>query len=604
MNTVEQSPFRLGLVSMPWSIFNRPSIQLAALKAYIDQNSPYTTDLFHPYLNVAASLGTEHYHYLARNSWAGEALFAPLLFPEQQDSAEKLFYVECKNDPNLGKLNFQSCLNALQENVEQWIESLDLSNYKLFGFSVCFNQLLASLYAAKRIKTLYPELPIVLGGSGCVGEIGYSLVQNFGQIDYVVNGEGEETLLQLCKSIHSGSEKTSLPETILRKDYFPGISCDKGISDLNTLPVPDYTPYFQEMHQKFPANTFVPVLPLEFSRGCWWNKCTFCNLNLQWHGYRWKSAATVATEVELQAKRYKCLDFCFTDNSLPPKETDLFFKYMSANKADYEFFAELRVITTSDIMPLYRQGGLTSIQVGIESLSSSLLSKMTKGSRCIDNIAAMRQSAEADITLDGNLICEFPGSTEQEVQETLVNLDFVLPYPPLSSAGFFLGHGSPIANNREAFGITTITQHKKNKQLFPPEQLDKLTMLIKSYRGDRNRQKALWKPVYKKIQQWQNFHKKRNNTLPALSYRDGGDFLLIRQELTTGILRHRLQGTSRKIYLFCRNIRNIDECCRQFPKIKKTDLLQFLNDLVDKRLLFSENNQFLALAISTHSPKH
>lgn len=600
MNTVEvETPsFRLGLVSMPWSIFNRPSIQLAALKAYLDQNSPYTTDLFHPYLAVAASLGSRNYHHLALNSWAGEALYAPLLFPEQQESAEKLFYEECKKTPALKKLNFQNCRNTLQQNLESWIESLDLSTYKLFGFSICFTQLLASLSAAKMIKRARPDLPIVIGGSGCVGAIGYSLVENFEQIDYVINGEGEEPLLHLCNSIHSDAEETSLPATILTKKRLVNLSCNQGISDLNTLPVPDYAPYFQEMHEEFPVNTFVPVLPLEFSRGCWWNKCKFCNLNLQWHGYRWKSATTVVKEVEQQAKRYKCLDFCFTDNALPPKETDTFFRHMAANKADYDFFAELRVITGPDIMPLYRQGGLTSIQVGIESLSSSLLKKMDKGSRCIDNIAAMRQSAEAGIALDGNLICQFPESSDQEVQETLVNLDFVLPYPPLSPAVFFLGHGSPVTKNPEAFGITATIHHKKNKKLFPPERLDKLTMLIKSYRGDRSKQQKLWKPVHKKIRQWQDFHKERDNTQPALYYRDGGDFLLIRQELTTGpSLRHRLQGTSRKIYLFCRNIRSIDEIHTQFPGIKKADLLQFLNGLVDKKILFAEKDLFLALAI-------
>ena len=101
MKTAETSSFRLGLVSMPWSIFNRPSIQLAALKAYLDQNSPYTTDLFHPYLAVAASIGGSHYHYLAQRSWAGESLYAPLLFPEQRDAAEKLFYEECSKEPAL-----------------------------------------------------------------------------------------------------------------------------------------------------------------------------------------------------------------------------------------------------------------------------------------------------------------------------------------------------------------------------------------------------------------------------------------------------------------------------------------------------------------------
>lgn len=599
MKTAETSSFRLGLVSMPWSIFNRPSIQLAALKAYLDQNSPYTTDLFHPYLAVAASIGGRHYHYLAQRSWAGEALYAPLLFPEQRDAAKKLFYEECSKEPALKNLNFQDCLKTLQQNLERWTESLDLSTYKLFGFSLCFNQLLASLSAAKMIKKLRPELPIVIGGSGCVGEIGYSLVQNFPQIDYVVNGEGEEALLQLCDSINSATDDTSLPATIFSKKRLPDLSCNKGISDLNTLPIPDYAPYFQEMQQHFSANTFIPVLPLEFSRGCWWNKCKFCNLNLQWHGYRWKSAATVVTEVEQQARQHKCLDFCFTDNALPPKETDTFFRHLAASTADYDFFAELRVITTPDTMPLYRQGGLTAIQVGIESLSTSLLKKMDKGSRCIDNIAAMRQSAEARITLDGNLICEFPGSSEQEVQETLANLDFVLPYSPLSSAVFFLGHGSPVAKNPEAFGITAVIQHKKNKKLFPPAQLDKLTMLLKSYRGDRSKQQTLWKPVHKKIQQWQNFHKERDNTQPALSYRDGGNFLLIRQELVTGSsLHHRLQNTSRKIYLFCRSIRSINEICTQFPQIKKADLLQFLNGLVNKKLIFAEKDLFLALAIN------
>lgn len=592
------SSFRLGIASMPWSIFNRPSIQLGALKGYLDENSNYKTDLFHPYLAVAANIGGEHYHYLAQNSWAGEALYAPLLFPEQRDAAEKLFYGECKNDSVLKKLHFQACFNALQQSLEQWIASLDLSSYSLFGFSICFNQLLASLSAAEQIKKVRPELPIVIGGSGCVGEIGKSLLQNFQQIDYVVSGEGEDGLLKLCQSIEAAESVPSLPSNVFSREDLHSHSCSRGISDLNTLPVPDYRPYFEEMRQNFPQNNFIPVLPLEFSRGCWWNKCKFCNLNLQWHGYRKKSAETMLKETKLQADRYQCLDFCFTDNALPPKETESFFTQLAQEQTDYDFFAEVRVITTPDTMSLYRQGGLTTVQVGIEALSSSLLKKMAKGTRCIENIAAMRQSAEAGIQLEGNLICEFPGSSDEEVTETLYNLDFVLPFPPLFSAAFFLGHGSPVSEHPELFGISAITQHKKNKKLFPAGELRNLTMLIKGYRGDRTRQQTLWKPVYKKIGQWQDFHNRRENSQAALSYRDGGNFLLIRQEQINGPpLRHRLQGTSRKIYLFCRRIRSRDEIEAQFPTINNSALLQFLADLVTKRILFTEGDLFLALAI-------
>ena len=91
MITQRTQQFRLGLVSMPWSIFNRPSIQLASLKAFMDSTGFIETSLFHPYLLAAAAIGTHNYHYLAKNSWAGEALYSAMLYPKQREQAEKLF---------------------------------------------------------------------------------------------------------------------------------------------------------------------------------------------------------------------------------------------------------------------------------------------------------------------------------------------------------------------------------------------------------------------------------------------------------------------------------------------------------------------------------
>jgi ribosomal peptide maturation radical SAM protein 1 len=597
------SPFRLGLVSMPWSIFNRPSIQLAALKAWLDKNesSSIATTLFHPYLAAAAAIGTETYHHLAKNSWAGEALYSPMLFPEQKEQAEKLFYTSCRKEKGLKHLDFERCGRLLEQALEQWLESVDLASYDLIGFSVCFNQLISSLTAADRIKKRFPKLPIVIGGSGCVGEIGMSLLHTFPQIDYVISGEGEDALKQLCHALQSSQTTTALTSQIMSRETKGHVksSC-AGIADLNTLPVPDYTPYFQEMRHSFPAQPFIPILPIEFSRGCWWNKCTFCNLNLQWRGYRWKTAQTMLEEVRHQSTRHKCLDFCFTDNALPPKEADTFFNALATETTDYDFFAEVRVITDPDTPQHYRRGGLSTIQVGIESLSTSLLKKMKKGTTAIENIAAMRQSAEAGIQLDGNLIIEFPGSSPAEIQETLRNLDFVLPYPPLAAASFFLGHGSPVANDPGSFGILAVTQHAKNKKLFPEAILKNLNMLIKDYRGDRTIQRRQWKEVVKKIGNWNNFHKERKTLQAPLSYRDGTDFLLIRQEQLAGpTLRHRLQGPSREIYLFCRKIRNFKEISQEFPNIKEATIRGFFQDLYNKKLLFQENNHFLALAINT-----
>jgi ribosomal peptide maturation radical SAM protein 1 len=586
---------------MPWSIFNRPSIQLATLAAYLEQDKALATTVFHPYLAAAASIGTENYHYLAKNSWAGEALYSPILFPKQAEQAEKLFYESCRKAEQLRQLDFEQCRHLLEQALEDWLAAVDFSSFDLIGFSICFNQLISSLTAAARIKHRYPKLPIVIGGSGCVGTIGKSLLHTFSQIDYVISGEGEQALQQLCHFLNEPrSTKTQVlpPQILTRKTEGQIKSSCAGIADLNSLPVPDYDSYFQEMRNSFPEQPFVPVLPLEFSRGCWWNKCTFCNLNLQWRGYRWKTAETMLKEVRQQAGRFQCLDFCFTDNALPPKEADLFFGTLAKEDTDYDFFAEVRVITDPDRPPLYRQGGLSSIQVGIESLSTSLLKKMHKGTTAIENIAAMRQSAEAGIMLDGNLITEFPGSTAQEVQETLDNLDYVLPYPPLANASFFLGHGSPVANNPKTYGILAITQHPKNRKLFPRKVLKNLDMLIKDYRGDRTVQRKMWQAVTRKISQWQGFHNNRNPLQPPLAYRDGGTFLLIRQEQLHGpVLQHRLQGASREIYLFCRRIRTMEDICLAFPTIQQATLLGFLQDLGKKKLIFCEGDQFLALAI-------
>lgn len=596
--------FQLGLVSMPWSIMNRPSIQLAALKAFFDRDSTIATTLFHPYLGAAASIGTENYHHLAKNSWAGEALYSPLLFPEQTELAQKLFYESCRKAKHLHTLDFIECQQQLEKTLDQWITNVDWLSFNLLGFSVCFNQLISSLTAASRIKRLHPQLPIVFGGSGCVGAIGSSLIENFSQIDYIISGEGEKALQQLCHSLHPSTKKTAkpLPPQILTKEHPRPIDCGcTALKDINTLPVPDFSPYFREMQASFPESPFIPILPVEFSRGCWWNKCTFCNLNLQWKGYRWKTATNMLAEVKQQAHQYKCLDFCFTDNALPPQEANTFFSTLAQEKTNLDFFAEVRVITDPDTPHLYRKGGLSTVQVGIESLSTTLLAKMKKGTTAIENVAAMRQSAEAQIVLDGNLIIEFPGSTEQEVQETLDNLDFVLPFPPLSTASFFLGHGSPVAANPGQYGILSVTHHSGNKKLFPEKVLKNLTMLIKEYRGDRTIQRKRWKQVSKKIEAWHTFHNKRNPAKAALSYRDGDTFLLIRQEQLKGSpLQHRLQGLSRKIYLFCRKIQQFETICQTFPGIQKSTLMDFLQDLQRKKLMFCEDNSFLSLAINQH----
>ena len=589
------SPFKLALISMPWSIFNRPSIQLGTLKAFLEQEMVCQVDTFHPYLNLANALGIDAYRRISRNSWAGESLFSPLLFPEQKEKARELFnsVLSKREQP---RPDFNHAISLVKKTCSDWADTVEFGCYDLIGFSICFNQLLPSLYMAEHIKAAAEDRLIVFGGSSCTGTIGRSLLHHFPQIDYIVDGEGEQALLSLCESLEK--QPRIAPQTNLIN---PAESIKKNdeIVDINVLPYPDYHPYFKEMSRIFSHQPIIPTLPLEFSRGCWWNRCSFCNLNLQWKKYRMKKAGRMIDETVHLIKEYRCLNFTFTDNALPLKEADEYFNILAHQRIDLSYFAEIRAIKEPQRLKQYRQGGLSTVQVGIESLSTSLLRKMIKGTTAIDNIAVMKLCTENRIQIEGNLITEFPTTTKGEIEETLINLDYVLPFNPLAAAAFFLGHGSPIHNNYAKYGIKAVLVHHKTKKLFPPRYHKSLKHLTNGYRGDRTRQRKLWKPVYQKIEQWQNFHKERTDKgKAALQYRDGGIFIIIRQERLTGMtLQHRLNGLSRRIYLFCHTPRTINDILLSFNGLKEDSLMTFIKELCQKRLMFREDNRVLSLAV-------
>jgi ribosomal peptide maturation radical SAM protein 1 len=595
------TPFRATLISTPWALFNRPSLQLAALKAYLEREMDAEIETCHLYLDLAAAIGCDTYRHISEAGWAGEALFAPLVFPERHQQAARVFRQSLRKTAGGRRIpDFDDLVRRIDETCRDWLAGHDFVDTRLVGFSVCFNQLLPSLYLAGLIGERGDGPAIVFGGSSCAGRIGQSLLRQFPRIDYVIDGEGERPLLGLCAYLdgHSGS----LPKQVGGRIPVPTAPCPQ-IEVLNHLPLPDFAPYFARMATLFPALPFIPVLPLEFSRGCWWNRCAFCNLNLQWQGYRYKTAERLLAEVETLARRHQCLDFTFTDNALPQAQADLFFKRRGESAEDCRFFAEIRGTTRPEQLEIYSRGGLQTIQVGIESLSTSLLRKMVKGVTAIENIAMMKFSHACGIRLEGNLILEFPGSTLEEVGETMENLDYVLPFRPLATAVFFLGHGSPVHRNPGVYGISGIRPHKKNRALFPPELLGDLEMLTMDYRGGQADQRRLWRPVIGKIALWRRFHEGRGeSSQPALGYRDGGSFLIIRQELADGLpLQHRLRGLSRDIYLFCGRIRTRMEILQQFPALSAAALDRFLSKLRQKRLLFQEDEQVLALAVHQSS---
>jgi len=598
------SSFCLSLVSQPWALFNRPSVQLGVLKSYLENREEgIQVSCLHPYLGLAHSIGPGLYHEISQQVWLCEGLYAGLLFPGQRQRLRPFLAQQIRALKHGKGETVDGLWDKIEAHCQSWMSAIDWQEFDLLGFSVCFNQLLSSLHAAREIKKIRPDLPVVFGGSSCVAGMGRSLLTCFPWLDYVVHGEGELPLANLCQVL-SGRSEALLPQIFQRKDgagkEMPASACQ--LESLSVLPIPDYDDYFRELARDFVDGPFVPEIPLEFSRGCWWGKCTFCNLNLQWCGYRGKSAAQMTEEILHLADRHGCLDFNFADNVLPVRDALLFFDKLAEIGKDFRFFAEIRTDQRGNSLSVFRQGGLVAAQAGIEALSQKLLVRMCKGTTVIENLAMMKEAVALGIRLDGNLITEFPRSDEEDVANTLQTLDFLLPFTPLTTAAFFLGHGCTVAETPREYGVMAVVPHRHNRKIFPAPVLKNLTLLLNEYRGDRERQRRLWRPVVKKVLAWQSFYAKRQapaHLSPPLSCRDGGSFLLIRQELPgKPTLHHRLRGLSRSIYLACAEIREIDELARLFPRLSREALLNFLEGLAAKRLLFTQDTRYLALAVS------
>jgi hypothetical protein len=213
----------------------------------------------------------------------------------------------------------------------------------------------------------------------------------------------------------------------------------------------------------------------------------------------------------------------------------------------------------------------------------------------------MRDCEALGIANISNLILHFPGSDDQDIAETLRSLEFALPYRPLKPVGFWLGLGSPVWQDPNAYGIRSVFNHPNWRYLFPQEIFESVRFMIQAYRGDLGYQKKIWRPVEDKIKIWYNTYNgltRRSGQSSALSLRDGRDFLIIRQRHHNAeTINHRLVATSRSIYLFCAHHRSLKRIRKQFPDFSEDKIIAFLKMMTDKKLMFEENGRYLSLAI-------
>ncbi len=606
---------RLALVSTPWPFFDRPSVQLGTLKAFLNQRHPdIRVDTHHVYLKIASGLGYPLYRIICDRPWIAECPYAALLHPDRMENVARFWNRKVQGNPLLASHDFKELCSRIEAVSLSIVDKEPWDRYSLLGFSICLAQLTSSLYFIREIKRRAPTVPIVVGGSACAGALGESLLHAVPQIDYVIRGEGELPLLQLMEGIMARRDQSQFNDIpgLIHRDNSQAGDAHQQIPNLDELPIPDYSDYFRDLESLGAGHAFLPRLPMEISRGCWWSKraqskggggCAFCNLNLQWSGYRQKSRERTVLEIDTLIKRHQLLSISFMDNVLPAKGLENLFHAIQRLGKDLRLFSEIRANTSHSVLEAMAAAGMDKIQVGVEALSTSLLKKFNKGTTAMDNFEIMKNCEHPRLPdLTGNLILNFPASDSRDVAETLNNLSFAYPFRPLKGISFWLGYGSPIWRDPARYGIHLKGNHPNYRYIFPTKELRRSRFMMQGYHGGARHQQRMWEPVRKKLEEWRDFYHRMHQKpgfLPILSYKDGKDFLIIHERrLHDDDMTHRLKGSSRAIYLFCETQRPMAEILARFPRFGEDQIRAFLRMMVDKRLMFNEGDRYLSLAVS------
>lgn len=318
---------------------------------------------------------------------------------------------------------------------ETLTEKVNLSDTLLCGFSMKMDGWLVSSIIAEKMKKIAPDLPVIIGGINTKRNAQIFL-ECFPQFDMAVWGEGETTLLQVANGLSDNKklvcsdvnnlvyrENSSIMVSNKRRNHYI------NLSDPNAYP--DYSDYFQQKKElNIERHSIVSI---EGSRGCHWNKCSFCYLNTDYK-YRLKSVDKICSEIKYIMDKHQIYAFEFLDNDFIGadfKRADELLGRLQLIKCEEPRFniVMIEVITKglnhAFIKKLF-DAGIAYAQIGYESTSYALLKKINKKNTFASNLLYVKFASYYGIPLKSvNVLTNMPDETVDDIIEAVDNLKFL-----------------------------------------------------------------------------------------------------------------------------------------------------------------------------------
>lgn len=352
-------------------------------------------------------------------------------------------------------------------------EKIKSTQPKLVCISVPFpGNLYSAFRCASFLKKNYPEIKISMGGGFPNTELrSLSDIRVFEFFDYITLDDGElpiELLVSQLNVIENPVYKrTFLAENnqvvYNNKSLLPDYKQkDVGTPDYSDLLLDKYISVIEianPMHSLWSDGRWNK---LTMAHGCYWGKCSFCDISLDYIKiYEPIAAKVLVDRIEQIINQTGEKGFHFVDEAAPPALMRAVAIEILSRKLTVTWWTNIRFEKsfTEDLCILLKASGCIAVSGGLEVASDRLLQLIDKGVTVAQVAQVTRNFTDAGIMVHSYLMYGYPTQT---IQETVDSLELVKQLFELGiiQSGFWhqfsLTAHSPIGLDPEAYGITPI----------------------------------------------------------------------------------------------------------------------------------------------------
>ena len=342
--------------------------------------------------------------------------------------------------PSLGLLSIASALEARKHHlriIECDVErdpgivlknTLRTFNPEAVGIYTMTWTFRQSCAIAKKIRTLLPHVKIITGGPNVAS---FPLLSvKYGECDYAVVGEGEETIVELIEAIEEGNDTHKVKGIVIKEqDNIVQTENRPYIKDIDSIP-------FSARHL-IPMDRFHDVFTRDrrfatmiSSRGCPFD-CIYCDRkNRMGRQWRARDPLNIVEEIQEVREKFGINEFMFFDDEfvIDKKRTHKFCEQLMQKGLDIVWECRVRVdMVDKKLLEAMKKAGCYRIRYGFESGDNRILEVLKKGITCEQSVETARRTKEAGIEVFGYFMMGSPEETPETLKKTL---DFALILDP------------------------------------------------------------------------------------------------------------------------------------------------------------------------------